>query len=308
MMYVVESQSTEVDFLNSVSVLITGVFNSVEQEIERNSIHRGAVDAIGGQFSLGKMLRSRLGMTLCRQGVCVRSDIVKACAATELIHSATLFHDDVIDGASLRRGQPSLWASVGETGAILIGDLFLSEALQLIIESGDIHRVSSFVAKVREVCAKEMVHELVYRGTKIDIYSCVNVARGKTGPLFAFVAEVCGGKDAELTDVLMEVGYLLGTAYQIADDLIDVNGNEALIGKTLGTDIKRRKFTLAHSRELPESFSTGKISSLCCSALDLLLPWPEYLSPVAEYIVSYLLPSMDIELGNHAKEAAYEVG
>ena len=128
------------------------------------------------------MLRTRLGMALSYSDSGLRDELVKSCAATELIHSATLFHDDVIDGASLRRRNPTLWREVGPTGAILMGDLFFSSALEVVIDCGDIGRVASFVKKVREVCATEMTHELVFREKEIDMETCLKGGTRKNRP------------------------------------------------------------------------------------------------------------------------------
>lgn len=290
--------------MESVQKWTDHVFRVILSEIDNPRDHL-LLQQLKQQFRPGKMLRSRLGYAL--YGGETNDDlgiVTKACAATELIHSATLFHDDVIDGASLRRGQPSLWQNIGSTGAILMGDLFFSSSLQLIVDGRDVNHIHSFVTKVREVCAKEMVHELLFKDRRIDVDTCIDVARGKTGPLFAFVAEVCGGDDARLSHALGEVGYLLGTAYQIADDLTDVCGDEELVGKTLGTDEKRRKFTLAQDDNFTEAFVIGKITDLCYEAVELVWPWAELVSALEEYIVTDLLPTYDCHLTKFRQVAA----
>ena len=280
------------DTLNQIHQVFDGIAKELKESGDQSVLNR-----LRKQFVPGKMLRTRLGMALSGFDFVGRDEMIKSCAATELIHSATLFHDDVIDGASLRRRNPTLWREVGATGAILMGDLFFSSALQLVIDSGNISRVASFVNKVREVCATEMIHELVFRNKAIDLNLCLKVARGKTGPLFAFVAEVSGESDKEKAKVLREVGYRIGTAYQLADDLIDVLGDEDRIGKTLGTDRKRRKFTLAQSEELSsEALIRDQVSLLCNSALELTVKWPELTSKLEDYINHELFPFWKLNL------------
>ena len=135
------------------------------------------------------------------------------------------------------------------------------------------------------------------------------MARGKTGPLFAFVAEVSGGIDGKKAKILSEVGYRLGTAYQLADDLIDVLGDEEKIGKTLGTDSKRRKFTLAQK----EKFTSGlyiqnKVRVLCNSALELTAKWPELTFRLEKYVNKELFPYWELNLSEMNESSLHEVG
>lgn len=292
-----ECDDIEHQFIESTKYWVDHVFDSICVSLERKE-DREKVGRLRNHFSLGKMLRTRLAIALSGGNARDSHSLHKACAATELIHSATLFHDDVIDGASLRRGHPSLWKDIGSTGAILTGDLFFSSSLKLIIENGNLTQVASFVEKVREVCATEMIHELVYRGKQIGVDTCIEIARGKTGPLFAFVAESCSDGDKDKLAAFQEAGYCLGTAYQISDDLLDVVGDEQQIGKTLGTDRKRRKFTLAHDASLSNLLVQEKIDSLCNSALKLLWPWPEYVSRIETFIRTELFPYSNIQLAN----------
>jgi geranylgeranyl pyrophosphate synthase len=226
------------------------------------------------QHLAGKMLRTRLAQSLAGEDWHLRfPHLVQACSALELIHSASLFHDDVVDGASLRRGKPALWRLFTPSSAVLIGDMLFCEALSALLETGNNRLFRLFNEKVKEVCMVEAQQELLYRGKRCDTETCLKVARGKTGPLFAFAAMVCAGDDFDLEKALEEAGYRIGCAYQIADDLVDENSTEALTGKTLGTDRLRRKFTLAQenaegAREI--------LKRLRESAAYPLARWPEH--------------------------------
>ena len=112
----------------------------------------------------------------------------------------------------------------------------------------------------------------------------------KTGPLFAFVAEACGGEDAEARSALSEAGYCVGTAYQLADDLLDEIGDESSVGKTLGTDRKRRKFTLAQDAAHGENFLREQISEQCELAMEHVAPWPALSSRLRRYLNDEFLP------------------
>jgi len=216
--------------------------------------------------------------------------LANACAAIELVHAATLFHDDVIDAGEIRRGEPSLWRQTSTSGSILIGDLYLCGAIDLLTRKGDAIQIARFIEKMRETCTAEIQQELVLRGTTLDRESCIRIARGKTGPLFGFGASLCSGPDVRLHDALEEVGYIIGTAYQLADDLIDEKGDPFLSSKTLGTDRLRRKYTLASDGVGNGNDLVGLVDSLCEKAVDLLLAWPEFHASLLAYLKQDFYP------------------
>jgi len=237
------------------------------------------------QLPPGKMLRTRLAARLAEAGPPPGGPLLlgRACAATELAHTASLCHDDVIDNAVIRRARPALWREFGSTSAVLVGDVLLCEAMSLILEIEDARYTRAFVDKLREVCIAETEHELRFRGTRLDEETCLRLARGKTGPLFAFVASVCGGDDEELSAALEEAGYRIGTAYQLADDILDVVGDEAVAGKTLHADVARRKFTLPQTPEDGLHSARERIERLCASACEELADWPDIQAALAGF-------------------------
>ena len=153
--------------------------------------------------------------------------------------------------------------------------------------------VADFVGRVREVCAAEAEQELRLRGRPVDAPTCLRIARGKTGPLFAFVGSVCGGEDPPLRRALEQAGYALGAAYQLADDLIDCMGDHRAAVKTLGTDRARRKFTLAG--EGAKSVR-DTIAELCGKALGGLDRWPDAAAGVGRFIEVDLRPLIGREI------------
>ncbi len=264
----------------------------------------------------GKMLRTRLAGRLCAGGGSSvdRTTIQAACTATELVHTASLCHDDVVDNSLIRRSLPTLWRTVGSSGAILIGDLLLCEAMDLLMEtdtgptapygqaarscdrpqgrrSGRLAR--GFLAKVTEVVKAEARGELLWRGKEVDVETCLHLARGKTGPLFAFVAGTCGGEDETLCGLLEEAGYRIGTAYQLTDDLVDILGAECTVGKTLGTDLIRGKFTLPQISDAGERVARESINNLCLSAVELLNDYPKARKGLTEFLRHDLGPVLE---------------
>jgi len=239
----------------------------------------------------GKMLRTRLAGRLLN-GSPPPDGLEAACAATELVHTASLCHDDVIDNATVRRGRPSLWKVTSPSGAVLLGDLLLCEAMDLLAVPAPSPYLRDFLGKVRQIIDAETEQELLLRGREIDAEACLRLARDKTGPLFAFVARAAGGPDAALAAALEEAGYRIGTAYQLADDLFDVIAGEDQAGKTLGTDRARGKFTLAQG-EGGAAETTRRVTDLCRSALAGLDGWPRHRAGLARYLVEDLQPVFD---------------
>ncbi len=174
----------------------------------------------------GKMLRTRWAARLAESGeLHVAPDtIMRACAAIELAHTASLCHDDVIDGGFLRRQHPTLWRVMGSTAAILVGDLLLCEAMDVLVSVENGGLVEPFTVKLREVCAAELEQDLGSRGKVLEEAACLRLARGKSGPFFAFLGYACGGAQPDLRAALEAAGYQVGTLYQMADDLLDVVG------------------------------------------------------------------------------------
>lgn len=250
------------------------------------------------QLLSGKMLRTRLAGRLA-SGLCADGDVeslVPLCAAIEIVHTASLCHDDVIDNALIRRAQPTLWRSTCTSGAILIGDLFLCEGLDLVIQVGNARHLSSFVKKVRQVIEAEAKQELIYRGQPLDREACLWLARYKTGPLFAFAASVCAGDDEALSKSLAEAGYHIGTAYQLADDLLDLVGAEDVAGKTLGTDRQRHLITLARTGEPGERLTQETVQRLCGSAVAELAGHPQAQNALREFLACDLQPVLQDHL------------
>ncbi len=187
----------------------------------------------------GKMLRSRLAYRVGRANGIDNDLLVYGAAAVEMIHTASLLHDDVIDGGVLRRGMPTFWVEKGAAGAILVGDLLLFKAIDLICQVADGRYTHDLVKLTGEVCEAESEQELLFDDSQSKLELCQSIARRKTGALFAFVALIAGDGDEHRKEVLRESGYLLGTVYQLADDILDTRDQEGSSGKTLGTDAAR---------------------------------------------------------------------
>jgi geranylgeranyl pyrophosphate synthase len=213
-----------------------------------------------------------------------------------MIHAASLLHDDVIDGGFVRRNLPTFWRERGVPAAILVGDLMLFKALDLLGNVDDGRLVRALVRMTGEVCDAESEQELFLRNKTPTWENCVAIARRKTGALFAFAAYAAGGHDAALCATLQEAGYALGTAYQLADDILDVVGTEEDAGKTLGTDEARHKTTAASAVAVTGVDPVTYIERLVQEAEDAIEPWPRLHRAWRQFVDDDLRPVVDKSL------------
>lgn len=175
------------------------------------------------------------------------NDLIKLGSIIELVHLATLVHDDVLDEANIRRRQETASKKFGPSAAVLIGDVLFSHALKLAadFDTNDVCR--SVAQATARVCSGEIAQ--TYRRGKIDhsrdFY--FRVIQLKTAELFEVACRL-GSKKAGYSEAFSQAagifGRHLGIAYQIFDDLVDLCADELMIGKTLGTDLKKGKYTL----------------------------------------------------------------
>lgn len=188
----------------------------------------------------GRLLRSSLLGYLCDFSKC---DVtLNSALAVELVHSASLLHDDVIDGAFFRRHAETLWKQKGIPASILSGDYLVTLAFGRVVKTQNFSICTQFSESLQKVCALEAKQDLESETDK-TIENAVEIAEGKTGELFGFAA-FASTTDSSKAQALYEAGLKLGTAYQLADDLADAFGIFDEIGKTLGTDETSGKVTI----------------------------------------------------------------
>ncbi len=240
----------------------------------------------------GKMLRSRLVLRVGPACGTPDQTLFHASAAVEMIHAASLLHDDVIDGGMLRRGSPTFWVERGVPGAILVGDLMLFKALDVVSEVENIRLTRKLIKMTGEVCDAESEQELLWRNADPTWENCLKIARRKTGALFAFAAYSCGGGNEELSNTLSEAGYLVGTAYQLADDILDANGSSEHSGKSHGSDSARQKTTAVTAGTDADRDPVAYVEELCQKAEALLAPWPEVQAAWQHFMTRDLQPAL----------------
>jgi len=243
------------------------------------------IDKLLGVIGGGKMLRVRMMMRIGAVTGVSGDTLRKSAAAIELLHAASLLHDDVIDGAVLRRNVPAFWVTKGTSGAVLLGDLLVCQAFKLVsgAEDGG-NLVPVLIDQANEMCEAETEQELLLKGQVPDWQTCVSIARRKTGSLFAFAGYVSGGSDARLCAVLKNAGYAAGTAYQLADDFFDAYGDSELAGKTLGNDAMAGKITAASAWRSSKKDPQVYIEELLSDSGKKLESWPVVAGAWQDYL------------------------
>ncbi len=193
----------------------------------------------------GKRLRPRLVQLTSAIGP--RPDPLRAAelaAAVELLHNATLIHDDYVDESTHRRGRPTVAAAEGPERAIAVGDYYFAKATRLIAQIGNAGVTSAVAEALEAICASQ-IDDVALRGTYPgDRESYMRVIRGKTASLFSAACAsgaLLSDANSDVVGALRRYGDLLGTAFQMADDVIDFSPTS---GKTVGLDIKQRVLSL----------------------------------------------------------------
>jgi len=168
-------------------------------------------------------------------------------AVIEMIHTATLLHDDVVDESKLRRGHATANATFGNAASVLVGDFLYSRAFQLMVGVGSV-RVLEILSDATNVIAEGEVMQLMNSGNpNLDESAYLRVIQRKTAKLFEAAAQlgaVLGGAPPGREAALARYGMHLGTSFQLVDDVLDYRGEQSAIGKNPGDDLAEGKMTL----------------------------------------------------------------
>lgn len=195
----------------------------------------------------GKRLRPML--TLAAADMCgYEGDYdVHLAATVEFIHTATLLHDDVVDESQQRRGRPTANLLWDNKSSVLVGDYLFARAFQLMVETGSLRVLDILSNAAATIAEGEVLQLSAARNLATDETVYLQVVRGKTAALFSAATEVGGviaEKSEDMVQALFDYGDALGIAFQIADDLLDYQGDSSATGKNIGDDFRERKLTL----------------------------------------------------------------
>lgn len=194
----------------------------------------------------GKRIRPALVLLSAEASGGIHESHYRLAVIVELIHLASLVHDDILDGAETRRAKPTLFAKWGVELAVLLGDFLFAHALKLTTKYDDTSVARKIADAAHEVCAGEILQTQRKFDVHLSPEEYFRFVAMKTGALFRCSCEVAAwlnGREEEAS-ALREYGEWLGLAYQIYDDCLDLFGREETSGKTLGTDLAKGKLTL----------------------------------------------------------------
>lgn len=197
--------------------------------------------------STGKRLRPALALIAGGATGNIGPDHFDLAVVVELIHAATLVHDDILDSADTRRGQPTANAKWGNSLSVLLGDCLFSHALKLASGFRSSEMMRRMAEAASEVCSGEIIQTQRRFDLKLSVPDYYRIIEMKTGALFAVATELGAFLNEATPSVIAAMrtfGLKFGTAFQIYDDVLDLAGDEANAGKTLGSDLRKGKLTL----------------------------------------------------------------
>ncbi len=195
----------------------------------------------------GKRLRPLLVFLSARAGESAGDKLLAAAAAVELVHMATLVHDDVLDGARLRRGQPTLAAKFGAPASAAAGDYLFSSAFDILASAGSTRAVSLLSSASLGLSMGEMLQMQACCNFGLSCEAYFERCGLKTSGLFAAACQLgalLSGCTERTIAALGEFGYYLGLSFQLSDDILDLSGDSAETGKETGADLRDGTVTL----------------------------------------------------------------
>jgi geranylgeranyl pyrophosphate synthase len=197
----------------------------------------------------GKRFRPALALLACRAGTPGRREMVDMAVGVELLHAASLVHDDVVDESSTRRGEATLFTRVGNAVAVLVGDYLFAQSAARCVGTGDLRVIGLFAStlglmvqgQIEEASRGSQPHLTV---TRDDYFQTI---WGKTASLFVLACEggaILAGISETQIQALRNYGRCVGLAFQVIDDILDYVGEESVLGKPVGGDLRQGTVTL----------------------------------------------------------------
>lgn len=195
----------------------------------------------------GKRLRPLLTVAAARLAGSDNDACLKLAASVEFIHTATLLHDDVVDGSHLRRGKVAAHLIWGAAQSVLVGDFLFARAFELMVETNSMKALEILARASRVIAEGEVLQLMRSHDLNLSQTIYLDIIAAKTAELFAAASEagaVSAGVDKTRSDALRAYGLNLGLAFQLADDALDYGGATETLGKNAGDDFREGKATL----------------------------------------------------------------
>jgi octaprenyl-diphosphate synthase len=232
--------------------LVASELALVEEEFERQARSNVQVISYIGDYlraSGGKRVRPALTLlsTLAAGGDASRPNVVRMATVMEMLHTATLVHDDIIDNAELRRNRPSVNSRFGNQTAVLMGDWLYMSAFETSLQERSLAVLDILTAVTRKMTEGELLQLMLLGSVDVSEEQYFDVLRRKTAYLFSACCEIgamLGGAGEAERRALRDYGLHLGTAFQLVDDLLDFTGTDEALGKASGVDLLEGKLTL----------------------------------------------------------------
>lgn len=195
----------------------------------------------------GKRMRPVLVLLAARSGNLQSEQHIPMASVIELIHTATLLHDDVVDMSTLRRGRPTVNAEWNNPSSVLVGDFLYSRAFQILVQIGNTAIMEIIADTTNKIAEGEVLQLIARNNPDSSENSYMEVIRSKTAILFQAAAQcgaILGGAGPTTETGLKNFGMHLGTAFQLIDDALDYDGDTTELGKNIGDDLTEGKPTL----------------------------------------------------------------
>ena len=194
----------------------------------------------------GKRIRPTLGLLVGNMLGAPLEKLVTLGAAVELLHTATLVHDDLIDGALLRRGLPTLNARWSPPATVLTGDFLFARAAKLAADTDHLPLMRLFSETLATIVNGELTQMFTSRGliSRDNYYKRIYAKTASLFEMTARAAAMVSPADEAMTESMRDFGYQVGMAFQIVDDILDFNGEQSAVGKPLGSDLHNGLVTL----------------------------------------------------------------
>ena len=195
----------------------------------------------------GKRLRPILTIACAKMLNVKNNHHITLAAAVELLHTATLLHDDVVDESNFRRGKETSHKIWDNKSSILVGDYLLGKAFQLMVKTGSLECLKTLSNAAAIIAEGEVLQLVAINNINIKKNDYIKIIESKTAALFSSACEVGGiisNSPEKINKLLFSFGKNLGTSFQLIDDALDYSGNSASLGKNIGDDFYDGKVTL----------------------------------------------------------------
>ncbi|GKU26995.1 polyprenyl synthetase family protein [Clostridium folliculivorans] len=195
----------------------------------------------------GKLLRPAFLIIAARFGEFKEEDIYPLAAVLEMLHMATLVHDDIVDDSKLRRGTETVQSKYGKDYAVYIGDFLFCRCFKILSEHSTLKNINADSNVMSRICMGEIEQFSSKYNKQVSVKRYLKRISSKTAELFSlsfYSGATASRCDERLSRKLSNIGHNIGMAFQIIDDILDYTGSEEVVGKSIGTDIKQGLYTL----------------------------------------------------------------